>query len=655
MARYGDWIPTSETPLAEGGSAVLWTCFRAGRPDEKALIKVARLDTPSAHDRWAAEHEALSRLHRAGMPVPEPLGAVDIDPLGRPWLPMRIAEGEPLEDWLGGERVALSPEEALRICGIVADVLARAQSLGVQHRDVQPHHILVSWRAEGDTRHPRVTVIDWGHTVGERFVNWTLTDADLDVHPRYAPPEVLAEARVRNEQRWDAYGLSVTLLEAVSGHVLAQAPAEVRKVGRERVRWWLGWKRDHDPLPVPEALQRVPDVLDVVLRATRMVAPSKAPTVADLAWVLKPWVDDPKKRLPAAIPTASVRAARAAPLLPVLFIALLLATLGGAALAWIWSQGGFGTATTTPTEAVPAVTAPAPEPEPVPEPEPEPEPVVEPVPEPTVETDVPDPVEDEGQDEIVDEGPAEPPPADDGVAVVEQAPPREATPQATTAVTPSETPVRRTVEPAPAPRQAPARAPAQQTTKVVEPTPAPARPRVVEPTPAPKPAPTVTRVVEPTAPAEPVDPVVAAVSLDRARLAERVGGEPEWLADAIGTLDARGPRPQASEAWSRILDAMQDLDQPGQVEKVAEALETDGTLDAFVRLPAVQGDGGALDPILRDRLTGRAVAYLEGAIADPSPRTCVQAAHYYTAFVNEPAVTALWPSVDAACAEVMSP
>jgi serine/threonine protein kinase len=102
-------------------------------------------------------------------------------------------------------------EEAAKLLSTIADALAVAHSMGVVHRDIKPHNIMIA--NDGSVR-----LLDFGIARKTGGAMETLTKTGMIVGtPEYMSPEQFGTHRV--DERSDLYSLGVVLFELMTGKV----------------------------------------------------------------------------------------------------------------------------------------------------------------------------------------------------------------------------------------------------------------------------------------------------------------------------------------------------------------------------------------------------------------------------------------------------
>jgi serine/threonine protein kinase len=103
------------------------------------------------------------------------------------------------------------PEEAAKLAATVADALAVAHSMGIVHRDIKPHNIMIA--NDGTIR-----LLDFGVARRTGAGMETLTKTGMIVGtPEYMSPEQFGTHRV--DERSDLYSLGVVLFELLTAQI----------------------------------------------------------------------------------------------------------------------------------------------------------------------------------------------------------------------------------------------------------------------------------------------------------------------------------------------------------------------------------------------------------------------------------------------------
>ena len=209
MPNPGDIVDryAIEAPLGSGGMADVFR-VRHTATDGLHALKVLRSGNPKVRDRLMQEARVQAALRH-----PNVVAVTDvIDVEGSPGLIMEYVDGPSLVEWLEHDRPPLS--ERLELFRAVLRGVRAAHDLGVVHRDLSPHNILVQRTADGP--HPKVT--DFG-------IAKVLDPERAAAHKTWAghpmgTPAFMAPEQVRDasdvDQRADIWALGSLLYLMVS-------------------------------------------------------------------------------------------------------------------------------------------------------------------------------------------------------------------------------------------------------------------------------------------------------------------------------------------------------------------------------------------------------------------------------------------------------
>jgi hypothetical protein len=193
--------------IARGGHS---TIYEARSARGAAAIKVLpRSAEPGAESAARLRREAvvLKRLVHANVVRLLDHGETAD---GRPWLAMELLRGETLEAMLA--RVGtMSEGEILTILSPICQALQSAHGMGIVHRDVKPHNILLA--EEAGSRVPKL--LDFGIAALEDADTLTKTET-VSGTPQYMAPEQW-EGLKYADARSDVYALAVVVYRALSG------------------------------------------------------------------------------------------------------------------------------------------------------------------------------------------------------------------------------------------------------------------------------------------------------------------------------------------------------------------------------------------------------------------------------------------------------
>ncbi len=163
---------------------------------------------------------------------------------GTPYITMEYVSGEDLKSLLK-KTGQLTIKKAISIAKQICEGLSEAHRLGVVHRDLKPHNIMID--KEGNAR-----IMDFGIARSMKMKGITEAGTVFGT-PEYMSPEQVEGKEV--DPRSDIYSLGVILFEMVTG--------EVPFKGENALSVALKHKTDTPPVPrklnpqIPESLNRV--------------------------------------------------------------------------------------------------------------------------------------------------------------------------------------------------------------------------------------------------------------------------------------------------------------------------------------------------------------------------------------------------------------
>jgi serine/threonine-protein kinase len=214
--RFGDFELTEE--LGKGGMGVVYKA-RHTILDRTVALKLIRPDLLSPFGskdrmdlvaRFRNEVQAAARLEHDHVLTVYDVGEIN----GQLYYAMRFVRGESLRDKL--EHGPLEPEAAARYIAQIADALNEAHAIGILHRDVKPHNVLVEEKTD------RALLADFGLAkLTERDQQLTASDAVLGSPPYMSPEQTVDASRVTAAS--DIYGLGATLYHLLTGRPPFQA------------------------------------------------------------------------------------------------------------------------------------------------------------------------------------------------------------------------------------------------------------------------------------------------------------------------------------------------------------------------------------------------------------------------------------------------
>lgn len=199
-----------------------WVVFKLIRPD------MAR--SPQIRAMFLDEARLLARLEHPAIAQVQDFGEVQ----GTPFLMMEYVAGLSLRDLYRLHGPVPAPVAARMIAEVARGLHAAHQlvgddgtRLGIVHRDVSPHNILLSF--EG-----RMKLIDFGIALAADRVAKPTSSGVVKGKLTYMAPEQIAGGEA--DPRTDVYGLSVVLHELLSGRPLFRQSESVLAAARERER-----------------------------------------------------------------------------------------------------------------------------------------------------------------------------------------------------------------------------------------------------------------------------------------------------------------------------------------------------------------------------------------------------------------------------------
>jgi serine/threonine protein kinase len=202
-------------PLGRGGMGAVYRVRDMQDESERALkVLHATAEDENAAVRFRREIEILSRLEHPGIVKIFDWGVVD----ERMYFTAELIDGEDLRT-IQRRKGVFQPEEVARIGAHVAEALGVAHRIGIVHRDVKPHNVMIR-------RDERVTLLDFGVARGAGIDMNTVTATGVIVGtPEYMPPEQFQGFRV--DARSDVYSLGIVLYELLCGAVPFKADTPV--------------------------------------------------------------------------------------------------------------------------------------------------------------------------------------------------------------------------------------------------------------------------------------------------------------------------------------------------------------------------------------------------------------------------------------------
>lgn len=249
------------------GSGAMGMVYRGHDPvlDRTVAIKTIALDMPK-EDRKDYEGRFYQEARAAGgLSHPNLVAIHDIGKTERlAYMVMEYVQGKELRELLQ-EHSPFTPEDAVRICGQVADGLEYAHARGVIHRDIKPTNIIVT--PEGLAK-----IADFGIARIRSSELKTMAGVVLG-SPRYMSPEQVVGGTL--DGRTDIFSLGIVLYELLTGRPPFQA---------DTVQGVMYQALNAKPVPPSGINAAVPRILDfVIAKAIAKDVAHRYRTAADFA------------------------------------------------------------------------------------------------------------------------------------------------------------------------------------------------------------------------------------------------------------------------------------------------------------------------------------------------------------------------------------
>lgn len=212
-----------DAALGSGGMATVFRAWdlRLDRPVAVKILAPGLAADPSFVARFRQEARTMARVHH-----PSIVTVFDVDESdGLLYIVMELIDGESLADRLQREHV-LSPEALAPILSSVASGLAALHELGLIHRDIKPHNILLP--AAGPAQ-----LADFGLARDGGTTTLTLPGTAIGTLG-YLAPELLQGAPATPAS--DVYAFGVVAYEALTG----QRPVNAVPPPPSALATWLG-------------------------------------------------------------------------------------------------------------------------------------------------------------------------------------------------------------------------------------------------------------------------------------------------------------------------------------------------------------------------------------------------------------------------------
>jgi predicted Ser/Thr protein kinase/outer membrane biosynthesis protein TonB len=232
--------------LGQGGMGAVYLAQHPGL-NRAVAIKVLPGDlagTPEFRERFIREARLAARLEHPNVVQVHDVGHEQ----GYHYIAMQYVEGKSLDAWLK-ERKKLTAGEALSMTKRIAAALSAASKLGIVHRDIKPHNILIS-------KDGVVKVADFGLAKDED-ANRSISEPGVVMGtPYYMSPE---QAKGENvDHRSDLYSLGATLYHMLTGKRLFDG-------GGSPVSIVMKQAGDEQPVPARQLEPSIPEPVDAFL------------------------------------------------------------------------------------------------------------------------------------------------------------------------------------------------------------------------------------------------------------------------------------------------------------------------------------------------------------------------------------------------------
>lgn len=261
--------------LGEGGYGAVFeaTQLSVGRRCAVKVLFPHLCEDDATVDRFRAEAKMTSRLTHPNSVILYDFGR-DED-LGLLFLAMELLDGKDLRSMIR-EQGHLSVERTVHIIDQAAQSLQEAHGLGLVHRDIKPHNIMIVERG-GDSAF--VKVIDFGIakvvragvlTVGEMTQTGTVIGT-----PKYMAPEQIRDSGI--DERTDMYGLAITAYQMLTGRTPFEEGTAMEIAGRQLAERPKPLRAFHPGLQVSEEFEQV------LLKALEKKSQDRYETVTEFA------------------------------------------------------------------------------------------------------------------------------------------------------------------------------------------------------------------------------------------------------------------------------------------------------------------------------------------------------------------------------------
>jgi predicted Ser/Thr protein kinase len=356
---------TIQRKLGQGGMGAVYLAHHPGL-NRAVAIKVLPGDLaarPEFKERFFREARLAARLEHPNVVQVHDVG----EEQGVHYIAMQYVEGKSLDAILKDKK-KLALNEALAITKRVAVALSAAAKLGIVHRDIKPHNILIS-------KDGVVKVADFGLAKDDDSNKSISEPGAIMGTPYYMSPEQAKGEKV--DHRGDIYSLGATLYHMLSGRRLFEGGTPVSIVMKQI---------NEEPMPIREIEPAIPEPVEAILVKMIQKEPDRRFASAEELVKALDALKQPGATMTVVPPPPRRKAAMIA--LPVAGI-----LMAGVVLGLVLGRGTktrkdpppaplVGAVAPKPVEKPVEPVKPVPKPEPPPDPKPEPEkPKEEPKPE----------------------------------------------------------------------------------------------------------------------------------------------------------------------------------------------------------------------------------------------------------------------------------